>query len=83
MKPHNSAFGKAIRETRKSKKMSQESLAFDAELTRNYISLLENGRKSPTLDTIVALCRILDISLVQVASRVEAIMNENDEQSNG
>lgn len=62
--------------------MSQEGLAFDAELTRNYISLLETGQKSPTLDTIVALCRVLDISLVQVASRVEAIMNENNERSN-
>lgn len=26
-------------------------------LDRKYISLLEQGRRSPTLDTVVALCR--------------------------
>lgn len=80
--PHNKAFGKLIRELRNSKKLSQEGLAFDAGLTRSYISLLEYGKKSPTLDTIVALCGVLDISLAHVASRVEAIMSESNERSN-
>lgn len=78
-KPHNKAFGKAIRELRNGKNLSQESLAFDAGFDRTYISLLELGQKSPTLDTIMALCGALDIDLAQLASRVEAIMKENHE----
>lgn len=79
MKPHNKAFGLAIRELRKSQNQSQESLAFDAGFDRTYISLLELGQKSPTLDTIMSLCRSLDVSLTQLASRVEEIMRERHE----
>lgn len=80
MKTHNMAFGKAIRELRTRKNLSQESLAFEAGFDRTYISLLELGKKSPTLDTIMALCSALDIGLAQLASRVEIIfMNENNE----
>lgn len=79
MKSHNNAFGQAIRELRRGRNQSQESLAFDAEFDRTYISLLELGQKSPTLDTIMALCGALNVSLTQIASRIEAIMRENDE----
>lgn len=79
MTSHNKAFGQAIRELRRSKNQSQETLAFDAGFDRTYISLLELGHKSPTLDTIMALCSALDVSLAQLASRVEAIMRENHE----
>lgn len=79
MKSHNKAFGQAVRELRKRKNNSQETLAFDAGLDRTYISLLELGQKSPTLDTIMAICNALGVGLAQVASRVEAIMSENNE----
>ncbi len=79
MKSHNKAFGQAIRELRKSNNKSQETLAFDAGFDRTYISLLELGHKSPTLDTIMAICNALGVGLTQVASRVEAIMSESDE----
>lgn len=76
MKPHNKAFGKAIRELRTLKKQSQEALAFDAGFDRTYISSLELGQKSPTLDTIMALCAALDVELSQLASRVDELMTE-------
>lgn len=76
MKSHNKAFGQAVRELRRGKGQSQESLAFAADFDRTYISLLELGQKSPTLDTIMALCSALDVGLAQLASRVEAIMRE-------
>lgn len=79
MTSHNKAFGQAIRELRRSKNKSQETLAFDAGLDRTYISLLELGHKSPTLDTIIALCGALNVSLAQLASSVEAIMKERHE----
>ena len=56
--------------------MSQEALAFDAGLDRTYISLLELCRRSPTLDTLVALCAALDVSLVELVKAIEAALLE-------
>lgn len=79
MKSHNKAFGQAIRELRYRNHKSQEAVAFEAGFDRTYISRLELGHKSPTLDTITAICNALGVRLVQVASRVEEIMSECDE----
>ena len=56
----NKAFGGQLQRARKAAKMTQEELAFRAELDRTYISLLERGLKSPTLTTFFRLCRVLD-----------------------
>lgn len=56
----NKAFGANLRKIRKEANLTQEELAFKAELDRTYISLLELGRKSPTLVTIFRLCQVLD-----------------------
>jgi len=74
MRKHNKAFGKALRAFRKEQGYTQETLAFECGLDRTYISLLELGTNSPTLDTIMALCGALDVSLTQIATRVEAKM---------
>lgn len=78
MKNHNKAFGKALRGLRKSSNQTQEVLAFDAELDRTYISLLELGQRSPTLDTMVALCNALNITLVEFAAAIEKHMDKNN-----
>ena len=74
MKKHNRAFGKALRDIRKEQGYTQETLAFECGLDRTYISLLELGSSSPTLDTIMALCGALGVTLTQLATRVEAKM---------
>lgn len=74
MRKHNKAFGKALRALRKEQGYSQETLAFECGLDRTYISLLELGTNSPTLDTIMALCGALNVSLTQLATQVEAKM---------
>jgi len=56
-------FGKLLRAHRDAKGYSQEELAHEAGLTRNYISLLELGQKSPTLRTMVRLAKSLGISV--------------------
>lgn len=76
MKAHNKAFGQVIRDLRMGKKHSQEELAFISGYDRTYISRLELGNQSPTLDTIMVLCQSLDIDFIQLASRVDAIMKE-------
>ncbi len=76
-KSHNKAFGIVLREIRTERCQTQEALAFDSGLDRTYISLLELGGRSPTLDTIMALCQALDVSLTFVSSRIEEVMRDD------
>lgn len=72
MTDHNKAFGKTLRALRKGRGYTQETLAFESGLDRTYVSLLELGSRSPTLDTMMTLCSALDVSLSQLAVKVEA-----------
>jgi len=76
-KSHNKAFGIVLREIRLEHCQTQEALAFDSGLDRTYISILELGTRSPTLDTIMALCVALDVSLTYVSSRIEEVMRND------
>lgn len=59
---HNVAFGRVLRRLREEKRISQERLGFDSGRTRAYISLLERGQNSPTLDTIYSIAEAIGIS---------------------
>ena len=54
------AFGEVLRETRKKRGLSQEKLALDANVDRNYISLIELGKSSPSIKTLFKLCAALE-----------------------
>lgn len=69
---HNRAFGAVLARLRRRCGWSQETLGFEAGLTRAYVSLLERGQRSPTLDTMMVLCAALDVRLDAVASQVLA-----------
>lgn len=68
------AFGLALREQRKKTGISQEALAESAELDRTYISLLERGSKSPTLDTINKLASSLKVEVSALVIRAEQMV---------
>lgn len=65
------AFGITLRKIRKSRDMTQEILAFEADLQRNYISLLELGTNQPTIATIFKLSKALKIEPNQLIKLVE------------
>lgn len=52
-------FGLALRELRLKAALSQEALAESSGLSRNYVSELEHGLKSPSLRVIAALSATL------------------------
>jgi len=54
-------FGKILQEERKAKKISQEKLAKYTGLDRTFISLIENGKRSPTFSTILKICSALEM----------------------
>lgn len=66
-----SAFGLVLRELRKRQGLSQEKLAQEAELERNYISLLELGRNSASVKTIFKLAPVLGVSVTGFMALVE------------
>jgi len=74
------AFGEVLMRLRRQRSMTQQRLAADADLDRTYISYLENGHRSPSLDTMLAISRALHISLTQLASLVEGHLRAKGDQ---
>jgi transcriptional regulator with XRE-family HTH domain len=64
-------FGNEVVRLRKRLGISQEELAFRAEVHRTYISQLERGLKSPTLSVILKLSRALKASASRLVTTVE------------
>ena len=53
------SFGVVLRRLRKVAGLTQEGLAGEADLQRNYVSSIERGRQQPTLTTIFKLAAAL------------------------
>ena len=70
------AFGRVLQQLRREKKLSQEDLAFTSELDRTFISRMENGRRRPTINTIIRLSRALEVPASQMVAEVEALLIE-------
>lgn len=70
------AFGVVLRQLRQQRKLSQESLALEAGLQRNYISLLERGENSASVRTIFKLAPVLGVSAGDFMARVDEIIAE-------
>jgi len=57
------AFGKRVREVRKSKGISQEKLAEMAGIDRSYMGNIERGEKNITLKKVYEICEALEIDI--------------------
>lgn len=57
------ATGLVLREQRKKIKKSQQELANDADISKTTISNIENGTKSPTIDTWFRLFSQLELDI--------------------
>lgn len=64
-------LGKELREAREAAEMTQEQLAFAAQMDRSYISQLERDKKSPTLNAVFRICDALEVRPSDVIARVE------------
>jgi len=65
------AVGKVVRLRRKARKLTQEQLGFAADVNRNYISLIELGSSSPTIDILGKIAAALDLSLSSLILEAE------------
>lgn len=66
------AFGEVLREARLSSGLSQEKLALRASLDRTFVSLLERGLRQPSLTTLFALSKQLDVQPSDLIAAVES-----------
>ncbi len=71
--PPSIAFGKVLRKLRNKHALSQEKLAFEAELQRNYVSLIERGINQPTITTIFKLAAALKL---QPSAMIQMVQDE-------
>lgn len=70
------AFGIVLRKLRKERGLSQETLAFEADIERNYISLLELGRNSVSIKMIFRFALALNVSVTDLMGMVETKVRE-------
>lgn len=73
------AFGIVLRELRTKRGLSQESLAHEAGLERNYISLLELGRNSASIKTLFKLAPVLGLTVTELMRKAEARLKKSQE----
>lgn len=64
-------LGDELKRAREEAKMTQEQLSFDAKIDRTYVSMLENNKKSPTVDVLFRICNALGISASELIGRAE------------
>jgi transcriptional regulator with XRE-family HTH domain len=56
-------FGENLLRIRQARKLSQESLAERAAVHRTQITVIENGRRQPGVETVVRLAGALEVSI--------------------
>lgn len=68
------ALGEAIRQLRQKRRLTQEDLAHEADITTGTLSLIERGHANPTWGTLKGIAAALGISMGDVgrlADRLE------------
>ena len=56
-------LGKNIKKRRKELKLSQQELADKLELSLNFVGKIEVAFSKPSLDTVIKIAKVLDISV--------------------
>ncbi|MEO3944489.1 helix-turn-helix transcriptional regulator [Gorillibacterium sp. CAU 1737] len=69
-------FGNVLRDLRKKSQISQETLAFQSNLDRTYISMLERHVHQPSLQSLFALAEALGMKASEFIELMEAEMEE-------
>lgn len=68
------AFGRAAREVRLARRMSQEKTALESGLDRAYYGHIERATKSPTLTTVWKVAKALEVAPSDLLRRAEELI---------
>ena len=69
-------IGKRIRDRRRSRHISQEQLAELIDKSTVFVSNLENGKKGASLESIVSICIVLDLSIDELIMGTQKIYDD-------
>lgn len=64
-------FGREVRRRREALGITLEQLAESAKLTPNYIGTIENGKRDPSLSTVLALARGLKVNAAELFGGID------------
>jgi transcriptional regulator with XRE-family HTH domain len=64
----NKEIGAKVRKLRELHHISQSELALKSGIAQSTLSYIENGKKVPQFDTLSAICRGLNISILELFS---------------
>jgi transcriptional regulator with XRE-family HTH domain len=73
LSPQHLSFGRALRELREAREISQEELAFRAGLHRNYVGSCERGEINLSFRVMLQLAGGLQVSFGEIAQLYERI----------
>lgn len=71
MHPLQRRFGIVLRRRREAAGLSQEALAAEAGLHRNYVGLLERGQRMPSILIVQQLAKALGTTMADLLGEVE------------
>jgi len=75
------AFGKVLRKKRKEAGLTQEQLALEADVQRNYVSLVERGIHNPTIAVLFKLANALRCQPSDLISDLERMLDKQADPS--
>jgi transcriptional regulator with XRE-family HTH domain len=61
-------FGKAVRRARQQRELTQEQLAFEADIDLTYVGGIERGRRNPSLMVMARIADALSVPLPKLLS---------------
>ena len=70
------AFGAVLREARSSAGLSQEELAFQADVDRTFVGLLENAKRQPSISVLFAVASALGLAPETLVERTRKRMTK-------
>jgi y4mF family transcriptional regulator len=68
---HRRLLGDAIRDRRKHMGLTQETMAEKAGLSVVFISLLENGHRTISVDSLLKIARVLNVDLKNLMAGIK------------
>jgi transcriptional regulator with XRE-family HTH domain len=72
------AFGRATRQIRLERGLSQEKVALQSGIDRAYYGHVERASKSPTLTTVWKVAAALEVPPSQLLQRAEQLLSNDD-----
>ena len=80
MDPETITLGQVVRQFRKARRLSQETLAYESGVNRTHLSHVERGVKQLMIPTLYKLARALDVPASAILESFEKVSGLHPDQ---